>query len=374
MRAVLSLLSLLACSSEPPPASEPIPVAPDELDAFLLETLQETRAPGLSAALVADGAVQWAGAYGIADEDSGADVATDTAFMLASVSKTVTAVALMQLYDDGLFDLDADINDALDFDVHNPAHPDEPITYRQLLTHSSSIDDNWDTMLDYYVEGDSSVGLGAFLADYLDPAGAEYQPGANYHSWAPGTGSVYSNIGAALAGYMVEALSGVPFDDHCDARIFAPLHMDHTGWHLEDFEVVDVAIPHAPDPVPHYGYPDYPNGQLRSSASDIGAFLAAFANGGISADGTRILQATTVDEMQRVQFPSLDPSMGLIWWHTDVGGAPVIGHNGGDLGVSTDMYFRGGETRGFVALFNGEPGSRKVADIHERLLEEVDAL
>jgi len=391
---------LMGCSPAEPPSETPTPSTPstpsttstpstpsttstteedvDPYADYFAAQLDALGVPGLSVSMVRDGQVLWSGAYGFADAENALAVNEDTAFMLASVSKTVTGVALMQLYEDGLFELDDDVNDVLSFSVENPAYAGEPVTYRQLLTHTSSIRDNWNVMGNYYADGDSPVALDDFLEDYLDPRGSEYNASLNFYEWRPEEGASYSNIGVALAGYLVEALSGVPFDTHCDTRIFAPLGMDHTGWHLADFDDPDteVAFPHdtpyAMDRIRHFGYPDYPDGQLRSSATDIGVFLATFANDGISADGVRILEADTVAMMEAIQFPALDGTQGLIWYSTAVSGAPVMGHGGSDIGTSTGMYFEPSSSAGFVALMNGKPdGYGAVDTIHAFLLEEA---
>ncbi len=383
MRVLLPVLCSLVIGCSPNPDEDPDTTTqtedgPSVLDDFLESQRLVAGVPGLSVAMVRDGAVLWTGAYGLADENNQLEVTTDTAFMLASVSKTVTGVALMQLYEEGLFALDDDVNDALAFSVENPNFPGEPITYRQLLSHTSSIRDNWNVMDGYYVDGDSPVALGDFLEDYLDPSGSEYNADRNYQDWGPAEDTTYSNIGAALAGHMVEVLSGVPFDQHCEEQIFVPLAMEHTGWHLSDFAnpATEVAFPHdtyyGEGRVPHFGYPDYPDGQLRSSASDIGAFLAAFANDGVSADGVRILEASTVALMEEVQSPATDGSQGLIWYYETVDGEEVVGHNGGDTGTSTDMYYREADTAGFVALMNGEPSEYSpVEAMHALLLQEA---
>ena len=87
-------------------------------------------------------------------------------FILSSISKTITATALLQLYEDGLINLDDNINDYLAFNVHNPNYQSSAITFKMLLSHVSSIKDNWSVMP--YYNGDSDLELGYYLEQYLN--------------------------------------------------------------------------------------------------------------------------------------------------------------------------------------------------------------
>ena len=206
--------------------------------------------------MVRDGEVVWARGYGWADIEHGRRATADSVFMLASISKTVMATAAMQAVEDGLLTLDGDVNE-------------------------SSIRDNWDIIVPTYVKGDSKVPLGGYLHRYLHAPSDIYRPHKNYNWWAPGTHYQYCNIAASLAGFLVEAASGTPFDVWCDRRIFRPLGMTNTGWHLADVERDTVAMPYRIHggrfhPYGQYGYPDYPDGELRTSARHLAHHLSSF--------------------------------------------------------------------------------------------------
>ena len=328
-----------------------------DLDADLRALMRAARVPGLSACIVRDGAVAWAGAYGWANIAQRRRTTTDTIFMLASISKTVMATAVMQAVETGLLDLDADVDDVLPFPVRNPRHPAARITLRMLLTHTSSIRDDWPTIVPFYAHGDSPVALGAYLRRYLAPGGDLYRPHRCYSPWRPGSRYDYCNIGAALAGYLVEAASGTPFDAWCEARIFAPLGMDATSWHLAGLDRAAIAMPyHDHDgsfvAYGQYGYPDYPDGELRTSAPHLARHLLAFIGFG-ALDGVRILPTAAVREMRRPQIPGIEHGQGLIWYRFTLRGMPLMGHNGGDSGVATQMYFRPSDGTGVIVLANG---------------------
>ena len=191
----------------------------NDLDHDLRTMMRGDHVPGLAACIVEDGTVTWSHGYGHANLAHDRPATPDTIFMLASISKTVMAVAVMQAVEDGLLDLDADVNDALPFDVRNPRHPDTAITLRLLLTHTSSIRDDWPTIVPFYANGDSPIALGDYLRRYLKPDGDLYHAHRSYSAWLPGARYDYCNIAAALAGYLVESASGIPFDAWCDERI-----------------------------------------------------------------------------------------------------------------------------------------------------------
>ena len=336
----------------------PLAGQPAGLDHAVRELMSAGRLPGLSAAVVRGSEVVWSRAWGLANIAAGRRVTPDTLFMLASVSKTVIATAVLQAIEEDLFELDTDVNDVLPFSVRNPVHPGVPITVRELLTHTSSIRDNWNLLIDSYVEGDAAMELGRFLRRYLAPGGVDLAPN-NYYAFGPGRSYRYANVGASLAAYLVEAASGIGFDTWCERRIFAPLGMDRAGWHLAGLPRRDVAMPYGWAgakntyvPYGQYGYPDYPDGALRTTASQLARHLAMVMNGG-SWHGHRLLSAATIRELRRDQIPDLEPDQGLIWFGLQRAGRSLFGHDGGDDGVATVCFFDPEADVGVVALANG---------------------
>ncbi len=328
------------------------------LDSFIVHFMNENHVPGLSACVVKNGQILWTGSYGYARLTGNIPVADSTGFMLASVSKTITGTALMQLWEDSLFGLDDNLNDYLPFQVINPRYPAVPLTFRQLLTHTSSLKDNWEVLGSVYVLGDSHIPLGSFLADYFTPGEPYYNLHENFNSWALGTAFDYCNAAVALAGYLVEVISGTRLDRYCEEHLFSPLQMPQTAWHLAGLDVANIAMPYTWTgsnyfPYGYYGYPDYPDGQLRTSATQLGHFLSSYMQWG-QYGGAQILDSTTVALMTTVQFPQIEPTQGLIWYYLQLGDRLLCGHNGGDAGVSTEMYYCPAESSGVVVLCNGE--------------------
>jgi len=343
---------------------------PDEIKALelnLKELLKERRVAGLSATLVRDGKISWSGAYGWADVAQKKPVTSETLFHLASVSKTVTVCAILQQVEQGLLDLDADINDVLPFKVRHPGHPEIPITLRALLTHTAAIGDNWTILEDTWVkDGDFPIPLGPSLKQYLVAGEKWYKARKNFQRWAPGKRNEYSNIGIALAAYVAEVAAKQPFEQLCEKGIFTPLKMTRSSYRLKSLKKSEIAIPHEwkggkQDPLGHHGYLDYPSGTLRTSAPQLARFLLCIINEG-ELDENRILSQKMVREMLRVQYPEIEDTQALAWFRESEEGETFIGHDGSDPGVLTMMYFNLEKKTGFILLMNGEPKGRDIDD------------
>ncbi len=360
--------------------TSPGPKNPSDLDRFILDGMKEAKVPGLAAAVVKNGKVAWTGAYGWANREQKIPVTDDTLFQVASVSKPVTACAVMQLVEQGKLSLDADVNEALPFPVRNPKHPKIPITLKHLLTHTSGIRDNWNLLEDTWVKnGDFPKPLGESLAAYLQPKGEYYSAKKSYYSWAPGEKSQYSNVGVALAAYLAEAKAKVPFETLCQKGIFEPLAMQGSSFRLQGMDQAKVAMPYgfrkksgAFKPLGHHGYLDFPSGTLRVTAPQLARFLLSFIGDG-QLDGVRILKAETIREMRKVAFPKADSKQGLVWYFDKLGGEKVMGHDGSDPGVAAIMQYRLKDDAGYLILMNGEPKSGRFEQaLGQQLLKFAD--
>ena len=342
------------------------PKNPTELDRFILKGMKEAKVPGLAAAVVKNGKVLWTGAYGWANRELKTPVTNDTLFQVASVSKPVTACAVMQLVEQGKLSLDTDVNEVLPFPVRNPKHPKTPITLKHLLTHTSGIRDNWNLLEDTWVKnGDFPKPLGESLAAYLQPKGEYYSAKKSYYSWAPGGRSQYSNVGVALAAYLAEAKAKVPFETLCQKGIFEPLAMQGSSFRLKGMDQSKIAMPYgfkkktgSFKPLGHHGYLDFPSGTLRVTAPQLARFLLSFIGDG-QLDGAWVLKAETVREMRKIPFPKADSKQGLVWYFDKLGGFKVMGHDGSDPGVTAIMQYRLKDGIGYVILQNGEPKNGK---------------
>lgn len=357
-----ALVSLPLCVS----AGNVTGLGSPELDRFIKDKMWQLRTPGLAVLVVKDGAVIWSKGYGAANLEQNVPVTSDTPFHLASVSKTVVATAVMQLWERGEFKLDDDINGYLPFPVRNPNFPDAPITFRMLLAHDASIISPEGDRFPITWGMDSPVTLEDWLRSYLVPGGDRYDPVLNFHTFPPGAEFDYCNIGYGLLGYLVERLSGVPFDQYCNANLFAPLGMTDTSWRLADFFAWNVfpAVPYGFSQTTQsyfaFGYngsDNYPSGWLNAPASQLAKFLIAHMNGGESG-GVRLLQPETVALMQTVVHPNAlglgyGYGLGFDIWERQVGERHLaIGHGGFWYGAATEMWFRPEQRVGVILLAN----------------------
>ncbi len=335
----------------------------DEIDDFIINVMEERHIPGLSASIVLNKTVIWQKAYGYANIENNVSVTKNTLFKIASVSKTITATALMQLYEQEYFDLDDPINNYLPFNVVNPLYPYKAITFHMLLTHSSSICDNWDYL--FHFVGDSPIPYQTFLEEYLVPGGDYYDSENNFWSWEPGTSWMYSNVAVALVGYLVEVISDMNFTDYCETYVLNPLDMDESAWYLRDLDVNHIAMPYYWNgteyiPYGHIGWVDVPAGDLRTSSSQLINFLTMYINNG-TYNSQVILDSDTVELMLTPQLP-FNIFQGLIWWKSYLDGRMVWGHGGSDYGARALMQFDPVTQIGVVVLTNGESHLNDIAN------------
>jgi CubicO group peptidase (beta-lactamase class C family) len=319
--------------------------------------------PGLAASIVKDGSIIWKNAYGWANIERQIPAADTTIWLVGSISKTVTAVAAMQAWEQGLYGLDDNINRHLPFLVRSPHHPNDSITPRMLLVHTSSILKNPYVMNPLYVYGgDSPIPLDTLLYNYLTPGGYWYYPNGNFNYSVPGTVYEYSGIGNSLAGYFTQVVTGDSFPIFCQENIFAPLGMNRTAWFYENLDTNNIAMSYSyaggqQVPFGFPGKPNYPSGNLKSSIVDMSRFLITFMQYG-RFDTIRILDSTTVHLMRTVQDTinaAFQQYIGITWWYyLSPSGRWCWGHAGAWAGYWALMIFCPDENTGAIVLTNGE--------------------
>lgn len=360
----LSLLSIVCLTSTSVlEAQTPRTSADASIDSLIGARMEDASIMGLAAAVIVDRKVVWMKGYGFADHARTKPFTTNTIMNAGSIAKPFMGVAMMRAVQEGKLSLDEDINRYLPFRVVNPHHPGERITLRQIATHSSSITDRWAVYRGaYHYGGDSPVQLGDFLSQYFTPGGRHYSR-ENFLDVKPGTNREYSNIAAALAGYIVERAHGEPLNVYTRKHIFTPLQMTRTGWFMSDVDMANhstlfVSQNGQAVPIPHYSVTTYPDGGVRTSVADLSRFFIALLDGG-AFEGTRILDAASAAEMVRFQFtdanrpvnyPASEGNSGL-FWRTKYNGLRV-GHGGNDPGLHTEMLADVGRRNGVILFVN----------------------
>jgi CubicO group peptidase (beta-lactamase class C family) len=298
----------------------------------------------------------WADAIGYANKGKQILATTNTRYLIASISKTITAVAIMQLYEKGIFQLDDNINNYLPFKVINPNHPDDAITFRMLLNHTSSISDNFMNSINLYCWGfDCPTPLSDYLHDFFSSEGKNYSKD-NFFQYKPGEKLNYSNNGYVFLGYLVELIAEKPFDIYCKDNIFNPLGMTKTEWRLSNIPPDELAIPYSPlvtPSSPQYTFVDYPDGGLRTTVIDISKFLRMIIMNG-SFNGHEIIKSETVKIMKQstneMDADGYTYGLGLLYMKN--GNLNLCGHDGGEQGVTTSMFYDADTGVGAIVFTN----------------------
>jgi len=351
----------------------------DSLTTSLQQVIAKNSIPGMSVMLVNSKRIVYEHNFGYADVANKINYSSQSIQNIGSVSKTLIAIALMKATELGYFNLETDINTILPFKVINPAYPNAVITVRELTNHSSGILDNPSVFPDTYRfdEGFANydtvaykllqsqgyrqkvddIPLKTFLHDYLS-AGGKYYSAANFDNVAPGGSSHYSNIGSALAAYLIEVKSGMSYAEFTTKYILKPLHMDNSGWVLEAKKRSSYARPYynLVASFPFYHCITYPDGGLRTNTNDLSKYLMAIIKG-YNGDQS-LLKTQSYRAMFAPQFSKDHPPKGIslayrnkgIFWNLYNNG--TIGHDGDDPGVSTFLFFNPSTGLGGIFLCN----------------------
>jgi CubicO group peptidase (beta-lactamase class C family) len=283
--------------------------------------LERSDVAGASVLVMQNGEVLLQKGYGYADLKNKKPVdPSATIFRLASISKLFTWISVMQLEEQGKLDLDVDVNRYLDFKIR-PGFA-QPITLRNLMTHTGGFEEeNRDVIV---TDPKLAVTLRTFLI--------RNQPDRLF---APGTIPAYSNYGVGLAGYIVERVSGLPFEQYVEQHIFTPLKMFHSTFYqppppaLHSFPSEGYTGNTEKPPVGFEIFNPVPAGGVSSTAADMGRFGQTLLNGG-ELDGNRILKPETLKQMWTPQFRASDqmPPICMGFYETWRNGLHWIGHAG----------------------------------------------
>jgi CubicO group peptidase (beta-lactamase class C family) len=351
-------------------------------DLFIGQKIKQSKIVGLAGLIIVDKKVVWSKGYGFSDVENKIPFLPTTIINIASISKTITGTCLMQVVESGKLNLDEDINKYLPFLVRNLHFPNDKITLRQLATHTSSIVDQEAYAKSYHFGGDSPDSLGSFLKSYLVVDGLNYRK-ENFQNSKPGYNYEYSNMGAALAGYIIELATGEQLSHYSRHSLFEPLKMNSTGYFLSEINKdLHSRLYHVNDDtvsqIELYGLTTYPDGGVRTSVEDLAKFFIAMLS---IEDSTEVLNRKSIDEMMRPQFnevkkPSnikLNKENSGIFWSIERNGT-WIGHDGGDPGVNTIMFYDLSKQVGVILFVNTsfdneKKGDKIIASISNRLLK-----
>jgi len=315
-----------------------------QIEAAVSKFMASTHVPGVAVAVVENGEYKWGDGFGFADLENNVPASEHTLFRLGSISKTLTAVGAMELWERGKIDLDAPV------EKYCPAFPQKqkPITTREVMGHLGGIR--------HYKEGPDDLEVGN-TKHFDDPiqAGLDFfkndalvaDPGTHFH---------YSTQGYTLVGCVMEGASAAKYLDFMRQNVFAPASMEHTvadnrydiipyrtrfyqktkSGGVENADFLDSSY-------------KIPGGGWLSSAEDIARFEVAVLN-------DKLVKASTRELMWTPLKPSdgSKDTYGLGWGAGDKDGIQFVGHSGGQQGTSTDFLIAPKQRAGVVVLTNME--------------------
>jgi len=368
------------------------------------EIIKAQNAVGLSVAVVKNNKLVYAEGFGYKNLSDSTLITSDDLFRIASVSKSFTAVAIMQLYEQGAFDLDEDISDAFGMVVRNPNYPEIPITYRMLLSHRSSLNDN----------------AGYFSFDVIDSqTNKEYARA--YNDYAPGTEYEYCNLGFNILGALVEVHSGERFDHYMENHIIKPLHLKG-GFNVDQLNREQFVTLYAFRRGEPFASPEAyssraaqlenytlgrdaiifsPAGGMKIAPKDLATYMLVHINSG-TYNGVQILQPQSAVLMQipynlqpspyksQTEPAEIDPNTlsptrsglldgdyyGLALATTDklIEGEILTGHTGSSYGLYSAMFFNPEKRYGIIMMTNGYPTQRDENDLITIQVDVIRAL
>ena len=357
-------------------------VRSQDLDSLIDSVMVKHDLIGLSIAFVKDNKIIYNKGFGLANIEKGIRIDDSTRFRIASVSKSITAVALLSLYDKGLFSLDDDVGNLLGYKVRNPYFPDQPITVRMVLKHTSSISDGsgYSKFVGTLKKYPCPPGLGCLLCD-----SGKYYSSDLWVKARPGTRFLYSNLNYGIIATLVEKLSCQRFDVYIKNALFNPLHLDadYNILNFKDYNKVAVLYrkegkeiePQADNfsnKSPDSNYIRFinpgenamvfaPAGGLRISSHDMAILMLLLMNNG-SAGSQRLLSDTTVALMKNLTQPDssikkygfgIEPKTMIVTIDSIPLKIKVIGHGGAAYGFVGDMFWSEQGKFGFVIFANG---------------------
>ncbi len=311
------------------------------VDDLVIELMNEQPLAGLAVGMVQNGDLVYSKGFGSADIEKQRPITADTVFRIGSISKTFTAIGLMQLWEQGRFQLDDPINDYLKAYKITPSSPDAPpITFRHLLTHTGGIGE----LRSFRDAFKPVIGLGVPVGQQVPPL-AEYYAHGLRAEVAPGTKWSYANHAFATLGQLIEDISGEPFPSYMRRHLFDPLGMNGSDY-LRGERVRDhLAIGYnwkrgAFKPVNDLEIVIGAAGSIFSSVNEMARYVSALLNGGVGEHGA-VLRGETLAMMLEPQW-QLDPhlpAMGLAFWIDTWDGHRTAGHDGGWPGFVSSMLF-----------------------------------
>lgn len=329
----------------------------DKAEDEIKTMMKDLDAVGLAVAVVKDGKLVYTKSFGLQDIESNKPLTDDAIFRIASISKSFSATAIMQLVEAKKFSLDDDFSDLVGFKIRNPKFPDTKITLKMVLSHRSSINDK----------------EGYFNLDAINPD--KNKNWANcYNDYEPGKGYQYCNLNFNMVGAVIEKFSGKRFDNYIKSNILSPLGL-YGGYCVDSLDASRFATLYEYEANPKkftpavgaynprreeiknytlgYTTPIFsPTGGMKISATDLAKYMIMHMNYG-SANGKKIITRKSAKIMQTKLSEEEGYGLAITTVTKLIEGRTLKGHTGSAYGLYSSMFFDPKDKFGFVVITNG---------------------
>jgi len=361
------------------PASSQVNQANDAI----LEIMEQSPIAGLAVAVVKKDQIIYQNSFGMKDLEEKIPMTDESLFRIASISKSFTATALMQLVEQKKLSLQDDVSDLIGFEIRNPRYPNKVITLEMLLSHTSSLNDS----------------EGYFSLDAIDPSTNPDWKNC-YNDYEPGDGYQYCNLNFNIAGTILERISGERFDHYIVNHILQPLDI-YGGYNVDEldrslfatiYDYQPESATFSPSPAAYASRKEdidnytkgrsapifSPTGGLKISAPGLARYMSMHMNKG-KYGKTRIISRKSEKSMQKPRSEDAHYGLALQTTTQFIPGVTLVGHTGLAYGLHSAMYFHPKKKYGIVIISSGnnpetEEGFVKVIReiaiaLHKQLIE-----
>lgn len=367
---VVNIVFVALCTPVMAETKTGIPVCPQTLSDFIQDffakKMSEHHVPGAAIVIIKDGSVIFSKGYGYANIENGIPVDPQkTIFRVASVSKIFTIAGVLQLEEQGLLDLDDDVNEYLgNFSVEN--NYEEPLKIKYLLTHT---------------DGFETRDLGTFVQEPVNLLSLEevLKKDLNSPVQSPGSKITYGGYGTALAGYLISQVKNEPFEEYIKDNIFKPLNMRNSTFHqvLPDGMKENIATVYYYEentnqfvPTQFLYVSTVPTGALSTTPEDMGNFMIALLNKGQYGQN-RIFQEDTVEKMLSSQYTSHSSLPGVTYGFMEYlyNGQKGLVRDGSGVGIRSQIFLLPEHNLGYFYVQNLR-GDEMVEEFNEAFMNQ----
>jgi CubicO group peptidase (beta-lactamase class C family) len=346
----------------------PHPKTLPDLQKAMEAVIDKAHLPGAGVALVSNGDLLWCGGFGKADLASGRDITCDTEFRVGSISKSFVALALLKLQEEGKINLEARLQDvAPEVPVNNRWESTNPVRIVNLLEHTAGFDDMEAAEI-YNFDDRYGFPLLDVFKRFQEPQDVR---------WPPGTRMSYSNPGFGIAGYLIEKVTGTPFDQYIRQTILRPLGMANADFPFTDANKALLATPYDGDPSRALqGYPYIylrPAGDLKASPGELAKLVQFLLRRGRTPEA-QIVKPESIIRMESVESTlaaknGLRLGYGLANYTGVEGGVVTHGHDGGIDGFISSYRYMPEQNWGYVVLLNSTQSYQALVDLNRLAID-----